>query len=122
VPPLLGSERELDEIARAESITRAELLRKAAEAFVSNYKNDQLEERQLEKQIRALLVKAIRINGQNLYFATLPYTVGTPKYRLNQKGFQMLYNKSAAFAAHLLKSKVMAMEPDELSSDVPSDE
>jgi hypothetical protein len=91
---------ELDEIARAENITRAELLRKAPEAFVSNYKNDQLDERQLkvdkrlhtmEKQIRALLVKAIRINGQNLYFATLPYTMGTPKHRLNDKGFQMLW-------------------------------
>lgn len=119
--------QEIDEIAKAENMTRAEVLRRSAEAFVFNYKNDQLDQRQLklekrmqtmETALRALLVKSIRLNGQVFYFSTLPWTQGFPKQRLNKKGFDILYEKSAAWAAQYLKSKAASQLPEDLDMDL----
>ena len=114
---------DLDAIAKAEEMTRSEVVRRAIESFAVNYKTDQLDQRQIqlekqmkamEKAVRALLVKSIRLNGQVLYFATLPWTQGVPKSRLNEKAFQDLYEKSAAFSAQFLKSKAAGLLPAEL--------
>ncbi len=119
--------QELDEIAKNEKLTRADLLRRAAEAFVFNYKNDQLDQRQLklekrmqtmESALRSLMVKSIRLNGQIFYFSTLPWTQGFPKQRLNKKGFDMLYEKSAAWAAQYLKSKATGQLPEDLDIEL----
>lgn len=116
---------DLDAIAKAEEMTRSEVVRRAIEHFVANYKADTLDQRQtqLEKQMktmesamRALLVKAIRLNGQVLYFTTLPYTTGTPKQKLSDKGFQALYEKSAHFASQFLQSKASGKAPVEVKS------
>lgn len=113
---------DLDAIAKAEDMTRSEVVRRAIEHFVANYKADNLDERQselvkemkvMENAMRALLVKAIRLNGQVLYFSTLPYTHGTPKQKLSEKGFQTLYEKSASFAGQFLKSKAAGKGPVE---------
>jgi len=129
---LLPSQVEdVDAIARAENLTRSEVIRRAVEAFAFNYKNDQLDQRQLqlekrmksmESAMRSLLVKSIRLNGQVLYFACLPWTQGFPKQRLNDKGFQMLYEKSGAFAAQFLKSKAAGKLPEEmeLNTELPT--
>ena len=113
---------DLDAIAKAEEMTRSEVIRRAIEHFVANYNADKLDERQtrLEKQMkametsmRALLVKSIRLNGQVLYFATLPYTLGIPAKRIGEEGFQMFYEKSANFATQFLKSKAAGKGPVE---------
>ncbi len=117
---------DIDAIAKAENMTRSEIVRRAIEAFAFNYKTDQLDQRQLqlEKQmkamesgLRALLVKSIRLNGQVLYFTSLAWSVGPSKGRLNDKAFQKLYEKSANFAASFLKSKATGKVPDELETD-----
>lgn len=114
---------DIDAIAKAEKLTRSEVIRKAVEAFAFNYKTDNLDQRQLqlekrmkamETAMRALLVKSIRLNGQVLYFACLPWTQGFPKQRLSDKGFQVIYEKSGAFAAQFLKSKAAGKVPEEL--------
>jgi len=114
---------DIDAIAKAENMTRSEVIRRAIEAFIFNYKTDQLDQRQvqlekrmktMESAMRTLLVKAIRLNGQVLYFTCLPWTQGFPKQRINDKGFKMLYEKSGAFAAQFLKSKTTGMSPEEL--------
>lgn len=114
---------EVDAIAKAEQMTRAEVIRRSIEAFTFNYKTDQLDQRQLqlekrmkamETAMRSLLVKSIRLNGQVLYFSTLPWTQGLPKSKLSSKGFQVIYEKSAAFATQFLKSKAAGKLPEEL--------
>jgi len=125
IPTILSKAQveDLDAIAKAEKMTRSELIRRAIDAFVFNYKTDQLDQRQLqlekrmkamESAMRTLLVKAIRLNGQVLYFVTLPWTMGFPKQRINDEGFKMLYEKSAMFAAQFLKSKATGMALQEL--------
>ena len=122
---------DIDAIAQAEKMTRSEVIRKAIEAFTVNYKTDRLDQRQIqlekkmqamEKGMRALLVKSIRLNGQVLYFATLPWTQGMPKQRLNDAGFQMLYDKSADFAAQFLKSKAAGLVMEESEPACRDDE
>jgi hypothetical protein len=114
---------EIDAIAKAEQVTRADVIRRSVEAFAFNYKSDQLDQRQLqlekrmktmESALRTLLVKSIRLNGQVLYFTCLPWTQGFPKQRINDAGFKMLYEKSGAFAAQFLKSKATGLTPEEL--------
>lgn len=114
---------DLDEIAKAEEMTRSEVVRRAIEHFIASYKADKLDERQsillkqmkaMEKDIRGLLVKAIRVSGQCLYFETLPYTMGTPKQKLTDKGFQTLFDKSANFGYQIAKSKG---QPGKVPSD-----
>jgi len=112
---LLPSQIEdLDAIARAEKMTRSELVRRAIETFAFNYKTDQLDQRQLqlekrmkdmESEMRTLLVKAIQLNGQVLYFACLPWTQILPEPEINDQGFKVLYEKSSAFAAQFLNQK-----------------
>lgn len=111
---------DIDAIAKAEGISRSEVVRKAVEAYAINYKTDRLDQRQIqlekrmktmETALRALLVKSIRINGQLLYFATIPYTMGVPKRRLSQKGFQLLYDQSTKFAGQLLESRASGRAP-----------
>lgn len=122
---------EIDAIAKAEQITRADVIRRSVEAFAFNYKSDQLDQRQLqlekrmktmESAMRTLLVKAIRLNGQVLYFTCLPWNQGFPKQRLKQEAFQMLYEKSASFAAQFLKSKATGLTPEELALNTQLDE
>ena len=117
---------DLDEIGKAEEMTRSELIRRAVEHFVVCYNADKLDERQsvllkqmkaMESALRALLVKSIRLNGQVLYFETLPYTMGTPKQKLNDAGFKALYEKSANFAGEFLKSKTAGKVLSELSDE-----
>jgi hypothetical protein len=114
---------DIDTIAKAEGLSRSEVIRRAVEAFASNYKTDQLDQRQIqlekrmktmETALRALLVKSIRLNGQVLYFAVLPYTHGLPKQKLSAKGFQLLYEKSAHFASQFLESKATSKLPKDL--------
>ncbi len=54
IPTRLPSDllEEIDVIAKTEKMTRAEVLRRSAEAFVFNYKNDQLDQRQLKLEKR----------------------------------------------------------------------
>lgn len=124
---------DVDVIAKAENMTRSEVIRRAVEAFAFNYKTDQLDQRQvqlekrmkaMETAMRSLLVKSIRLNGQVLYFTCLPWTQGFPKQKLNDKGFKMLYDQSGAFAAQFLKSKAAGKLPEELelNTDLPSGE
>lgn len=126
IPAALSSStvEDIDAIAKAENMSRSEVIRKAVEAFAFNYKTDQLDQRQIqlekrmkvmESAMRTLLVKSIRLNGQVLYFACLPWTQGFPKQRLNDKGFQILYEKSGDFAAQFLKSKAAGKTPEELA-------
>lgn len=117
---------EVDAIAKVENMTRSEIIRRSVDAFVFNYKTDRLDQRQLqlerrmkvmESAIRTLLVKAIRLNGQVLYFVTFPWTMGFPKQRINDEGFKMLYEKSAMFAAQFLKSKATGLALEDLNKN-----
>lgn len=125
IPAALSQKQldDIDEIAKKEKMTRSEIIRRAVEAFTFNYKTDVLDQRQLEMEKKmkkmedrfaGLLTKSIRISGQSLYFATLPYTKGLPKQRLNAAAFQDLYDKSGAFAAQFLDSTAAGKVPKHL--------
>ena len=59
----------------------------------------------MESEMRTLLVKAIQLTGQVLYFACLPWTQILPEREINDQGFKRLYEKSGAFAAQFLNQK-----------------
>lgn len=119
---------DIDTIAKAENMTRSEVVRRAIEAFAFNYKTDQLDQRQLQiektlkkemKDIRAMLAKATRLSGQALYFATLPYCQGIPKQRLAAPAFNSMYDKSAAWAGQFLQSTAAGQIPTEQLMESP---
>jgi hypothetical protein len=117
---------DLDEIGKAEDMSRSELIRRAVEAFIFNYKTDNLDQKQirLEKRmdemnagLRNLVAKAIKVNAQVLYFQTLPYLQGMPKQRLTPKAFQTIFDKSAQFGTQVLATKTGKL-PDMLSEQI----
>lgn len=121
----------LDEIAKADKKTRSEVIRDAVDYYLSHVNEGKWEAREgelaralnrIEDRLSKLLLKNIRINGQTLYWTTLPYITGLPKGRLfekdhqspklemfwaklNQAGVNQHWNKSAAFAETLLKAR-----------------
>jgi len=101
-------------LAKQEGTSRSELGRHAIEVYLSNYdllktneREARLEKRMriMEDALRGMMAKTIRLEGQILYFVTLPFLEGLPQRRLSQKGFDLYYKKSLDFAAVLLKSK-----------------
>ena len=124
------------EIAKATGKTKAEILREAFQRYANDYDRERLDERETKidrrldrmerylETMRLLLVKDIRISGQTLYFAALPFQKGPPQKALSQEGFKNEYEKSRALAAQFLlvgrKSSATpeaSAPPDELDPD-----
>jgi Arc/MetJ-type ribon-helix-helix transcriptional regulator len=129
---------DIDAIAKAENMSRSEVIRRAVEAFAHNYQTDQLDQRQLklekkmqtmEDHLASLLAKNAILSAQALYFSCLPYSKGTPKAKLTPEAFQALVNESGFFAKEQLqpkgkgkKNKAALLQADESSSDQTDDQ
>jgi hypothetical protein len=103
----------LDEIAKQLKKSKSELIREAVNHYILAFKGEQLEDREahltremkrLEKGLRALLVKNVRISAQTLFFSSLQFELGPPKGALTERAYQELYKKSRAFAAEVLRA------------------
>jgi hypothetical protein len=103
----------LDELAEQRKETRSEVVRDAVRFYIENLdKADQdireseltREVARIEKRLSSLMIKMLRVSGQNLYWATLPWVDGPPKARINQEGFNMHWEKASAFSATILRS------------------
>lgn len=119
IPVVLPPEvaEELDVIAKTENTTRSELIRQAVRDFNFNYRNNQLDQRQLklekqlkelEKSMRGLQTKEIRISGQILWFLTTIWTHGVPGLpiqRVSQETFNTMWIDSRQFGNELLRTK-----------------
>jgi hypothetical protein len=105
---------EIEAIAQAEGLTKAEVLRKAVDVFLFHYKTDQLDQRQLaiekrmkemDRSLRTLLAKSIRVDGQILWFLTAIWTHGLPARKVTPQFFQSMWDSSRQFASQLLKTR-----------------
>lgn len=115
LPPEVAEE--LDVIAKTENTTRSALIRQAVRDFNFNYRNDQLDQRQLklekqmkemERSMRGLQVKQIRISGQILWFLTTIWTHGVPGLPIKtvpQETFNSMWENSRMFGNELLRTK-----------------
>ena len=94
----------LEGIAKQQKSTLSDVLRDAAQQFISNAEITEADKRQtkLERRImlendrlRSLLVKSIRCSGQILYFVTQPILAGgLPKKPLHPRRFQQHWEVS----------------------------
>jgi hypothetical protein len=110
-------------IVKLEKSNRADLVRFALKFFMESYalgnvdaRESQLDRRlqQVDKHLSSLLVKAIKVSGQNLYWSMLPFTKGPPQRRLNEDGLQMLRDSALSFALGQLSAK-QKVELEEVS-------
>lgn len=60
---------------------------------------------QVDKHLSSLLVKAIKVSGQNLYWSMLPFTKGPPQRGLNEEGLKILRDSALNFALAQLSAK-----------------
>jgi predicted DNA-binding protein len=105
----------LDEIAKEEGTTRSEIIRQAIQTYIDTHQTEKFDRREsklerriqhMEDGLRSLLVKSIRLQGQSLYYQTLPYTMGgLPQRPVDQKTFNLHWYKSSAFSNQFLKAK-----------------
>ena len=105
---------QLEEICQLEKTTRAVLLRDALKFFTNAYdahnansRETLLDKRmqQLDKHLSSLLVKAIKISAQGLYWSRLHWQGGPPKSRINEQGLEMLDKQSTIYALGRLSRK-----------------
>ncbi len=113
---------DIDVIVKAEGTTRSELIRQAVKDFNFNYANNQLDQRQLklekqmkdlERGMRGLLTKSIRINGQVLWYLTTIWTHGVPGLPINtvpQELFDDMWKDSRQFASELLRTRELPLD------------
>jgi hypothetical protein len=116
----------VDELAAREQCTRSEIIREAVQKLVVDKMQSLYEQREdilirelqrVEKGLRALTVKGVRLNAQALYFASLPFHLGPPRAALSKESYMNQYEKSLGFAAMVLKS---GGRPDQI--DVTSEQ
>lgn len=113
--------QELDVIAKELKKSKSELIREAVKHYIQTFNGQVQEEREdqltrelkrLEKDLRALAVKNIRISAQTMFFASLPFQLGPPRNALTTAAYYELYKKSRAFAAEVLKAGGAAVLAD----------
>ncbi len=103
----------VDEIAAKENRTRSEVIRDAVQKLVVDRMQTLYEQREdllirelqrIEKGLRSLTVKGVRLNAQTLYFASLPFHLGPPRGALSKESYMNQYERSLGFAGMVLKS------------------
>jgi len=104
----------LDEIAKLENKSRSQVIREAVQLLLLNRQRDSYDAREsalvreiqrVEKGLRTLIVKGVRVNAQALYFASLPFQLGPPKAALTKQSYLYHYERSLGFASMVLKDK-----------------
>ena len=102
----------LDEIAKIENKSRSEVIREAVQDLLLSRQQDSYEAREsalvreilrMEKGLRTLIVKGVRVNAQALYFASLPFQLGPPRAALTKQSYLYHYERSLSFASMVLK-------------------
>lgn len=102
----------VDELAAKENCSRSEIIRDAVQKLVVDRVQTLYEQREdvlireiqrIEKGLRALTVKSVRLNAQALYFASLPFHLGPPRAALSKESYMHQYERSLGFAAMVLK-------------------
>src|SRR6516162_9070190 len=102
----------VDEIAAREQRTRSQVIRDAVQRLLVDRMQTLYEQREdalvreiqrIEKGLRGLVVKGVRLNAQALYFASLPFHLGPPRGALTKESYLTQYQRSLGFAAMVLK-------------------
>jgi hypothetical protein len=125
------TQRQLDgltEIAKLEKKDRSEVMRDAVDFYLLKHGKDQIdlhqtqlavEMRRIQNDLRTLLIKNIKLTGENLYWSSLHWADGPPKARFNDEGFNHHWKRAEAFAAVLLRPKAKKGQEAEASQTTP---
>lgn len=107
--------KQLDALKRAASaqdMTISDLLRHCADIFLDVNQEDPMLTaslsgplQRMEHRLIRMLAKSLQMNGQTLYFASLPWMAGPPQARLNEEGLQHHWSASQNMAAKLIRPK-----------------
>lgn len=117
----------LDEIAKLEKKDRGEVVRDAVDYYLLKHGKDQIdlhqsqlavEMRRIQNDLRTLLIKNIRLTGENLYWSSLHWADGPAKARMNDEGFNYHWKRAEAFAAALMRPKSKKGKEDEIEAVV----
>ena len=109
----------LDEIAKIENKSRSEVIREAVQDLLLSRQQDSYEAREsalvreilrMEKGLRTLIVKGVRVNAQALYFASLPFQLGPPRAALTKQSYLYHYERSLSFASMVLKDNNASLQ------------
>jgi len=120
--------QELDELSQQRQETRSELVRDAVRFYTEHLNMAEEDARQselsrevarIEKRLSSLMVKLLRVTGQNLYWSSLLWLDGPPKARLNQEGFNNHWEKSTAFSAAILRARKSNELGEEVTQESP---
>lgn len=102
----------LTQVASAQDMTVSDVLRHCADIFLDVNEEDPTLTlalsgplQRMEHRLLRMLAKSLQINGQALYFASLPWMAGPPQARLNDEGLAHHWSASQNMAAKLIRPK-----------------
>lgn len=102
----------LKQVASAQDMTISDILRHCAEIFLDVNQEDPMLNaalsgplQRMEHRLLRMLAKSLQINGQALYFASLPWMAGPPQARLNDEGLAHHWSASQNMATKLIRPK-----------------